>query len=48
MSVTINSDDPAYFGGYVADNYVAIAEALDLSEDDLRTLAANSLTASWR
>jgi adenosine deaminase len=45
---TVNSDDPAYFGGYIADNYVAIAQALDLGEDDLRTLAANSLAASWR
>jgi adenosine deaminase len=46
--VTVNSDDPAYFGGYLADNYVAIAEALDLSEDEIRQLAANSLAASWR
>jgi adenosine deaminase len=46
--VTVNSDDPAYFGGYVADNYLAIAEALALTEDDVRTLAANSLAASWR
>jgi adenosine deaminase len=45
--VTINSDDPAYFGGYIADNYVAIAEALSLTRDDVRTLAANSLAASW-
>lgn len=46
--VTVNSDDPAYFGGYVADNYVAIAEALDLTEDDIAALAENSLLASWR
>jgi adenosine deaminase len=46
--VTVNSDDPAYFGGYVADNYVALAEALHLTRDDLRTLAENSLRASWR
>ncbi len=45
--VTVNSDDPAYFGGYVADNYVAIALALGLTHDDLRKLAANSLSASW-
>lgn len=45
--VTVNSDDPAYFGGYVADNYVAIAQALDLTDDDVRTLAANSIAASW-
>ena len=35
VRVTINSDDPAYFGGYVADNYVAVAEAFGLSEADL-------------
>jgi len=46
--VTVNSDDPAYFGGYVADNYLAIARALDLSRDDLAALAANSLRASWQ
>ncbi len=46
--VTVNSDDPAYFGGYVADNYVAIAEALDLTEADIAALAENSLLASWR
>jgi adenosine deaminase len=36
------------FGGYVADNYVAIAEALDLTEDEIAQLAENSLLASWR
>ena len=45
--VTVNSDDPAYFGGYVVDNYVAIAEALGLTDDEVRNLAANSLAASW-
>ena len=45
--VTINSDDPAYFGGYVLDNYIAIAEALDLSRDDLVTLAGNSIRATF-
>lgn len=44
---TVNSDDPAYFGGYVTDNYVAAAEALGLSRDDLVTLAANSFEASF-
>lgn len=48
VMVTVNSDDPAYFGGYVVDNYIAIAEALGLSRDELRTLADNSLAASWR
>ncbi|WP_323012536.1 adenosine deaminase [Castellaniella sp.] len=45
--VTINSDDPAYFGGYLLDNYLACAQALDLSHDELVTLAANSLNASF-
>lgn len=45
--VTVNSDDPAYFGGYVGDNYLAIASALDLSRDDLTQLARNSVTASF-
>ncbi len=45
--VTVNSDDPAYFGGYVGDNYLAIAEALDLSRDDLVQLARNSVEASF-
>ena len=47
LKVTINSDDPAYFGGYVADNYIAAQEALGLSREDLRLLAANSFSASF-
>lgn len=45
--VTINSDDPAYFGGYVADNYLALAEQAGLSRDDVAALAENSLIVSW-
>ena len=45
--VTINSDDPAYFGGYVGDNYLAIASALHLSRQDLVCLARNSVAASF-
>ena len=45
--VTVNSDDPSYFGGYVGDNYLGIASALDLSRDDLVQLARNSITASF-
>lgn len=45
--VTVNSDDPAYFGGYVADNYLAIARALSLSREDLAQLARNSVRASF-
>ena len=46
LVATINSDDPAYFGGYVLDNYVAVRDALDLTVDDVCTLARNSITAS--
>jgi adenosine deaminase len=45
--VTINSDDPAYFGGYVGENYRATARALNLSPSDLKSLAAMSIRASW-
>ncbi len=47
VKVTVNSDDPAYFGGYIADNYVAVAEALDLSRSDLAQLARHSLEATF-
>ena len=47
LKVTINSDDPAYFGGYVADNYLAVAQALDLSRTDLARCARNSLEACF-
>lgn len=46
LCVTVNSDDPAYFGGYVNDNYVAVAEALGLGKDDVVRLARNSIEAS--
>ncbi|HJR87849.1 MAG TPA: adenosine deaminase [Acidimicrobiia bacterium] len=45
LNVSINSDDPAYFGGYVGDNYVQVAEALKLSRDELETIARNSLAS---
>jgi len=47
LCVTVNSDDPAYFGGYVLDNYLACAAALKLSRSELALLAANSIHASW-
>ncbi|MGA2410743.1 MAG: adenosine deaminase [Candidatus Binataceae bacterium] len=47
LCVTINSDDPAYFGGYVADNYIAAHDALGLSRGELHRLAANSFEASF-
>ena len=45
--VTINSDDPAYFGGYLADNYLAAQRALGLNRADLARLAANAFEASF-
>jgi adenosine deaminase len=47
LRVTVNSDDPAYFGGYLNDNYSAIARALNLSFDDLAQLARNSFLGSF-
>ena len=47
LRATINSDDPAYFGGYVADNYRAAAAARGLTRDDLATLARNSFLGSF-
>jgi adenosine deaminase len=47
LKVTVNSDDPAYFGGYVNDNYLQVADALRLTTDDIVTLARNSFEASF-
>ena len=45
--VTVNSDDPAYFGGYLNQNFIELADALDLNETDIRTLCKNSFKASF-
>ncbi|MEZ5896459.1 MAG: adenosine deaminase [Parvularculaceae bacterium] len=47
LCATVNSDDPSYFGGYMNDNFAAIINALDLSKDDIRTLAKNSFKGSF-
>ena len=47
LFVTVNSDDPAYFGGYVNENYHAVAAALGLTRADLATLARNSFEAAF-
>lgn len=47
VHVTVNSDDPSYFGGYMNDNFFAIADALDLSHAELKQLAQNSFAASF-
>jgi len=47
LLVTVNSDDPAYFGGYINENYLAITKALNLTADEIYTLAKNSFEASF-
>ncbi len=47
LVVTVNSDDPAYFGGYVNENYAAIQAALRLTREELFALARNSFEASF-
>lgn len=47
LCATVNSDDPAYFGGYVGENFLAVNEALGLQRDDLYQLAKNSFLASF-
>jgi adenosine deaminase len=47
LCVTINSDDPAYFGGYVADNFLAAQRALGLTEEEIYRLARNSFEGSF-
>ena len=47
LCVTVNSDDPAYFGGYIAANFDAVRVGLGLSREDMRKLAANSIEASF-
>jgi adenine deaminase len=47
LKATINSDDPAYFGGYLAENWIRTAAAVGLTREDLVTLAKNSFTGSF-
>jgi adenine deaminase len=47
LVATVNSDDPAYFCGYVNANFIAVADALDLSRDEIITLARNSFAGSF-
>lgn len=47
VHVTINSDDPAYFGGYIATNYAAVSTALKVPEAQLAEIARNSVAGSW-
>lgn len=47
LKATVNSDDPSYFDGYMNENFIEIAEALDLSRDDLIALSRNAIEASF-
>ena len=47
LLVTVNSDDPAYFGGYLNENFIAVQQALDLTEEEIATLGRNSFLASF-
>lgn len=47
LKATVNSDDPAYFGGYVMDNFRAVIDALNLTTDDIKTLTKNSFEGSF-
>jgi adenosine deaminase len=47
LVATVNSDDPAYFGGYLHDNVIAVTRALGLSPEQRRRLAENSFRASF-
>lgn len=47
LKATVNSDDPAYFGGYMNENYKAVTHALDLTREELAQLAANGIEACF-
>lgn len=47
LKATVNSDDPAYFGGYINDNFNALVDAVDLQADEIITLVRNSFDASF-
>jgi adenosine deaminase len=47
LCVTLNSDDPAYFGGYILDNYLAVAKTFALSRAEIGTIARNAIQATF-
>ena len=47
MCATVNSDDPAYFGGYIEENFLGVQQALNLERTDLHRLARNAFEASF-
>jgi adenosine deaminase len=47
VRATINSDDPAYFPGYMNENLIAVHEAVSMTRDEIVQLARNAFTVSW-
>jgi adenosine deaminase len=47
LRATVNSDDPAYFGGYVNENFAGVQQALDLGRDEIVTLARNGFESAF-
>lgn len=47
VRVTVNSDDPAYFGGYIAENFEASQQALGLGREEIHVLSRNAFEASF-
>jgi len=47
LMITVNSDDPAYFGGYVTENFLAMQQALDLTREEIVTIARNGFLAAF-
>ena len=47
LKATVNSDDPSYFGGYLNDNYIQAANALNLTKDDILTLVKNGIEGAY-
>ena len=47
LCVTVNSDDPAYFGGYIAEHVIAVQRALQLTAGQINQLAGNAIQAAF-
>ncbi|MEL6359688.1 MAG: adenosine deaminase [Pseudomonadota bacterium] len=47
LKATVNADDPSYFGGYLMDNFGAVIDALNLTAEEIKTLAKNSISGSF-
>jgi adenosine deaminase len=47
MRATVNSDDPAYFGGYIGENLIVVQEEVDLDRGEIVQLARNAFESAW-